>query len=93
MTKHTKKSEKKQKNLNFLLNGQNPLFQSFPTFGGMIGQIILFLNFLGYIIFQLETKIILGILWSKPYFKHFIQRLNPGENPKIANTQKALDRI
>ena len=32
MTKHTKKSGKKSKNLNFLLNGQNPLFYSFSTF-------------------------------------------------------------
>ena len=54
MTKHTtkkwkkvEKSGKKWKTPNFLLNGQNSLLRVFPLFGGMIGDMILFSNFLG----------------------------------------------
>ncbi len=65
MNKHKKKSEKKWNNCNFLLNGQNPLFQSFSTFFGMCGHKKIFLQF-SWLIFKWKTKFILGILWPNP---------------------------
>ena len=69
------KEQKKWKDHNFLLNGQNPLFQSFPLFGGMIGHIILSLNFLGS--FFDENKSYFGYFVPQTLFQALFLEIKP----------------
>jgi hypothetical protein len=62
---------KSGKTLISLLNWQNLLFKSFPTFW-WYGLSFDFIPKFSRLILQWKTKVTLGILCSKPYFKHFI---------------------
>ena len=95
----TQHNTKKWKNLNFLLNGQNHLFESFSIswWCNLSNNFNLTLSKL---LFQ----------WKKDQFRYFVVKIifqalsleikplkstlsTQGENPKIPITQKALNRI
>ena len=90
MTKHTTKMWKKVENPNFLLNWQNSLFQSFPTFQQYDLSNDFILKFSKLILDGKQNLVQALYLEIKPLKSTLSAQ---GENTKIAFTQKALDQI
>ena len=85
---NSKKCKKSGKTLIFLLNGQNPLFQSFSTFGWYDWSYNFILKFTRFI-FQLKQKLIWVFYDQNPISSTFFCRWNP-RNLLSAHNRKAL---